>query len=290
MLQFPLINGETSITGIIGWPLLYTLSPQIHNLFFAQNALNWCYIPLPLTPESVPAAIAGLRTLPIKGFSVTMPFKETVIATIDDLDPIARMIGSVNTVYKKDGLLVGANTDALGFARALAEESDFDPARHAAVVVGAGGGARAVCFALAELACRKITIIGRNLARADRIRNDLLGFYKGIDIATMSEPLEEALEPPCLIINATPIGMEETIDKTPLPNHFFTKDHIAFDLIYKPLKTRFLYEAERGRATIVNGSGMLLHQAAAASKIWTGIEPDIEPVRSELDLKKAVQV
>jgi len=248
--------------GIIGYPLGHSLSPLIHNRAFADLGVEASYAAWPIAPGDLAAFMATVRAEPISGLSVTIPHKTAVMAYLDGVSGTAERAGAVNTVYWDGGGLLGENTDVSGFMSPLLELPRLPSS---ALVLGAGGAARAVLAGLAGLGVKSVTLANRNpdkaaaLAREFHIRAapwDLRG-----DIAAE------------LIVNATPLGMAGPgVNETPYPGQCFRPAAIAYDLIYNPGQTRFLREAGEAGCETITGLAMFIEQAAGQFRLWTGLE------------------
>ncbi len=276
-----MIDGRTQLVGLIGWPVAHSGSPAMHNAAFAALKLNWSYVPLPVRPEALPAAVAGLAALGFRGANVTVPHKEGVIPLLDSLSPEAEAIGAVNTiVVEDDGRLVGHNTDAPGFIAAL-RRGGFSPEGKTAVVVGAGGAARAVVHGLLAAGVDRIVLLNRSLDRAEGLVADLRADERVQALPLIPEALVESAQAADLLVNATPIGLWPEADgsiwpaEVPIPAHL-----TVFDLVYNPVETVLLRRARAGGARTISGLEMLIHQGAAAFRLWTGIAPPVDVMRS----------
>lgn len=267
------INGKTKLYGIIGNPVSHSLSPAMHNSAFTALGENCVYIPFPV--EDIKAAMVGLSGLGIGGVSVTIPHKEAIMEHLDFIDPVAQKIGAVNTVkcVEEDGqiLLHGFNTDWLGALRPLQEQ--FDLRNRRVVILGAGGSARAIGFGLLE-AGADIVLCSRTESRGRALASDL-----GCQWCSLEDV--ENLEGHVLI-NATSVGMGKLADQCPVPLSVFSTYQIVMDIVYSPLKTRFLKEAEESGCTVINGLEMLLFQGVAQFELWTGLEAPIQEMRKVL--------
>jgi shikimate dehydrogenase len=248
----------------------------MHNAAFQALGLNWMYVPLPVQSDLIHAALNGLTALGFRGANVTVPHKESVIQFIDALSPDAACIGAVNTLVVKEGKLLGLNTDWMGFLNDLSEIG-FDVSGRNALVLGSGGSARAVVYALCSRGTRVI-ICSRNAATSEAIIRDMTKLFPDCHLRHVSLKNIDALSSPAdLVVNTTPVGMSPDHDSCPWPEAVpFPKCDLAYDLVYNPKKTRFMETAETCGIKSVNGLGMLVHQAAAAFKIWIGIDPPIE--------------
>jgi len=277
------ITGETKITGIIGYPLTYTLSPSMHNRAFEVLDLNYKYLPFVVEEKDVKAAVEGIRALKIKGINVTMPHKEAVVEFLDELSDEAKIVGAVNTINNDSGRLIGYSTDGAGFLRSLREES-FDPEDKDTVILGSGGAAKAVAVALAQAGAKSITIVARTVEKAEEIKDRLKSNFSQNSVETISFEgnLADTFNVGELIVNATPIGMKESGDLLPVPLELINDRHFVYDLVYTPLETALLKAAKDKGARVANGLGMLLYQAAAAFEIWTGISAPVDAMRETL--------
>lgn len=271
------IGGETRLVGIIGWPVAHSLSPIMHNAAFQSLGLDWAYVPLPVRPEHLAEAIRGLRGLGFRGANVTIPHKGAVMPLMDELSSAAQAIGAVNTlVVREAGGLVGENTDWLGFLAAL-RDAGFDPAGKGCAVIGAGGAARAVVYALARAGGHPV-VFNRTLERAIRLMEDFRAAFP--DVAFEAHPLEDLCQiggETALLVNATSLGMWPHVDTSPWPDDPPVPSHLRVcDLVYNPLETKLLQQAREAEATAIGGLGMLVHQGATAFRLWTGLEPPVD--------------
>jgi len=265
------ITAHTTLAGLIGWPVEHSLSPAMHNAAFAGLELDWVYVPLPVYPDHLGEAVRGLRALGFAGANVTIPHKQAVLAHLDEVSYAAQVIGAVNTIQVRDGLLYGENTDAAGFIASL-HDAGFDPAGMYCALLGAGGAARAVGHALAAASALQVCIYSRGYGRARQLCQDLTKFHPDTrfepatlgDLSTIGEDFD-------LLVNATSVGMWPLADASPWPHDLPIPSHLTvYDLVYNPQQTLFLAQARAVGAQTVGGLGMLVHQGAAAFEIWTG--------------------
>lgn len=270
------ITGKTNMVGLIGYPVSHSISPQMHNAAFAELGIDWCYVPLPVAtdpPGRIGEALFGLRAMGFRGNNVTVPHKQNVIPFMDKVSTAVQAIGAVNTIrYEKDGTFFGDNTDAPGFIRDL-EDHDVEILGKKALVLGAGGSARAVVFGLADAGCRQVTILNRTRSKAEELAATMQTFFPGCTIASGSTPQDIAqyAESADLIVNATSLGMTPNIDTIPWDEALpFQPNQVVYDLVYNPAETRFLAKAKADGATPINGLGMLVWQGAISLEIWTG--------------------
>lgn len=265
-------SGTTKLAGIIGWPVSQSRSPRLHGFWLNRHGIDGAYVPLPVRPENLVTAIRALRDLGFRGGNVTIPHKETVIAACDRLEPSAQRAGAVNTlVFEEDGTIVGANTDGAGFVAALAQAVPaYAPQDGPAVLLGAGGGARAIAAALIDAGCPEVVLLNRTRARADALAAAL---GKGVSTAEWSDfrPLSRA----GLIVNSTSLGMAGQPPLALSLDHVQAHTVIA-DIVYVPRITPLLAEAAaRGHQTM-GGLGMLLHQAGLGFSRWFGTTPVVD--------------
>ncbi len=260
------------LAGVMGWPVMHSRSPMLHNYWFSQHGLAGTYVPLAIRPEGLVAALRALHPLGFAGCNLTIPHKQEAMTIVDEVDTLAKSIGAIScVVVRPDGSLAGSNNDCYGFIHNIRQEqpgwrADSGPI----VVIGAGGGSRAVCYGLAQEGAREIRLVNRTSARAKAIAEEFGGPIKALPW----EKRDDVLEGAAMVVNTTSNGMvgesalDIRLDKLP-------KSALAADIIYIPLETPFLAAArQRGNRT-VNGLGMLLHQGRPAWKAWFGIEPEV---------------
>lgn len=258
----------TSLLGVLGWPLEHSLSPVIHHAAFRRLGLDWVYLPFPVEPERLADAIKGLRALGVIGANVTMPHKETVIGHLDGLSGDASSIGAVNTIQRVGDRLIGHNTDVDGFASFLSDDAGFDVTGSSCLVLGAGGAARAVVRALDRSGADQICVSARSSAHADEVAS-LASRAQRIDWQDVAARAARS----DLVVNATPVGMK---GEKLLADGIFGEGQAVVDLIYDPPMTPLVESARRAGAAGWGGLGMLVHQAAASLRIWSGREAPIE--------------
>lgn len=254
-----------SLCGIVLHPAAHTLSPALHDEAYRELGLRAHYHAFDVRPDALADAIAGMRGLGIRQLSVSLPHKEAVLALADRVSAQARRIAAANTLTAIDGEIVADNTDWIGVRRTLEPLGDWKGRR--ATVLGAGGAARAVVFALRELEL-EVTVVNRSAARARRLAADL-GARTG-----------EASEPYDLLVNATPVGMSPDVDGTPLDAALLRPDALVFDTVYRPLETRLLREAKARGCRTQDGLDMLVHQAVEQVRLWAGMPPDAARLRA----------
>jgi shikimate dehydrogenase len=276
------VTGKTAICGIIGDPIEHTLSPAMHNAAFKALSLDYIYIPFSVAKSDLSKAIYGIRALNIKGLNVTIPHKIAVTAILDELDPLSTNIGAVNTIVNDRGKLKGYNTDASGFIRTFIEQG-IGLENKNAVVLGAGGASRAVCFALAEKKAA-ITILNRTLKKAEETAADISNIStKQVKAAELNAGnLKDALREADILVNTTPVGMSPNDDNTPVTAELISPNLIVYDIVYSPARTRLLVEAEKAGARTISGVEMLLWQGVQSFEIWTGLKAPVEIMRNKL--------
>jgi shikimate dehydrogenase len=277
------ITGRTRLAGIMGWPVTHSRSPALHNFWIEEHGIDGAYVPLPVPPEHLAQALRALPALGFRGCNLTLPHKQAALAIVDRVDPLARRIGAMNTVIvTPDGSLEGRNTDVFGFRENLRERApDWSAATGPAVVLGAGGAARAIVAALTEARVEEIRLVNRTLARAERLADDLTTSATRITIHPWSER-DAAQRDAGLLVNTTSLGMtgepQLEIDLTPLPKHA-----VVADIVYVPLETALLAAARKRGHPTVDGLGMLLHQGRPGFEAWFG-----RPVQVTRELRAAV--
>jgi shikimate dehydrogenase len=260
------------LAGVMGWPVMHSRSPVLHNYWFKQHELAGSYVPLAIRPEALEPALRALRPLGFAGCNLTIPHKQQAMTIVDEVDTVAKRIGAIScVVVRSDGSLAGSNNDCYGFIHSIRQErprwsADAGPI----VVIGAGGGSRAVCHGLAQEGAKEIRLVNRTLSRAKSIADEFGAPIKALPW----EQRHDALEGAAMVVNTTSNGMvgqpplDLTLERLP-------KGSLAADIIYIPLETPFLAAARKRGNPTINGLGMLLHQARPAWKAWFGIEPEV---------------
>jgi len=280
----------TKFIGIIGYPLKHSISP-----YFQQAALDYYHLDIhyeawETSPEKLQDAVDNLRKPQNLGANVTVPYKETVLPLLDEVDDLASSIGAVNTIAKRDNRLLGFNTDSYGFIEALYKEGHFEPEGKQIVILGAGGAARAVSFALVRQKANSLLIINRTLERAEALADSLKCYIK--DSSLSPEELKskvtalswqslysgKTLEHCHLIVNCTTIGMKYSSQErqSPLSAELIPKNVLVYDLVYNPRETPLLQLARNVGANILSGLAMLVYQGAASFELWTGKKAPID--------------
>lgn len=279
---------NTQLLGLIGHPIKHTYSPFIHNVTIELKKLDYIYLPFDVPASNLKNALKGMIALGIKGFNVTIPHKENIITHLNNVSEEASIIGSVNTIVNDLGKLSGYNTDVNGILETLLPYKE-ELYGHNFCVVGAGGGARAVIFALIrQFKPKKIFLINRTEQRAEALKNYFIDKMKFDSFKTKElfpPDLVDVFRDSKLIVNATSVGMfPETDDVITTLGNSFVKKQIVFDLVYNPPKTRLLEIAAKEGAITLDGLKMLVHQAAKSFELWTGEEMPVEQLQKSLQL------
>jgi shikimate dehydrogenase len=262
------VAGSTRVAAVIGCPIRHSISPVIHNAAFRALDLDWVFTAFEVAPGRAAPAADGARDLGLAGLSVTMPHKADVVRALDRLTPTAQALGVVNTIVRQGAHdLVGDNTDGAGFLDALREDEGFDPAGRRCLVVGAGGAARAVVLALADVGAAEVIVANRTPSRAE----EAAALAPGV---ARQGSIEEA-DGVELIVNATPQGMAGDLS-LPVRAGDLGPGQLVVDLVYHPAVTPLVDVARDQGAAVANGLGMLIHQAAHAFRLWTGEDPPLE--------------
>lgn len=252
---------------VIGSPVEHSLSPTIHNAAFAALGLDWAYFAVSVPEGRAARAVAAMRSLRLGGMSVTMPHKEAVLGAVDVATSTAERLGAANCLSWRGTQVVGDSTDGAGFLDALRADHAWDPEGRRAVVVGAGGAARAIVAALADAGAAEVAVVNRSADRAARAA--ALAGERGRVVAA------DAVDGADLVVNATPLGMGDDT-RLPLDVARIGGGQVVVDIVYDPVETPLLAAARERGAVPVNGVGMLVHQAAHAFRAWTGEDPPVE--------------
>ena len=260
-----------SVLGIIGYPISHSISPLFQQAALDHLSVESRYLGYGVPPEEVGEFVASLRSANALGINVTVPHKEAVMPFLDEIDDWAAEAGAVNTIVNRGGRLSGHNTDGYGFLRALREEGGFDPEGRRVLILGAGGSARGVVQALARAGVGRLHIANRTLARAETLAELAAG--KGVPaeaLALGSEGIADAAASAELIVNCTSLGMRHGPDEaaSPLSASQIPAAALVYDLVYNPMRTPLLREAEATGANTLGGISMLVYQGAASFELW----------------------
>ena len=277
-----MIKGTTKLLGVIGHPIAHSLSPAMHNAAIFHLGVDFVYLPFPVKPEDLKAALAGFGAIDLWGFSITIPHKQTILPLLSSVSPIARAIGAVNTVYRTDKGWCGTNTDVEGFLAPLQtptyqarEGSDWS--QKVAVILGNGGAARAVVAGCAQLGCAEIHVVGRNTQNLAEFQQSWVNSpmpVQNLQVHTWDD-LSMLISQADLLVNTTPVGMHPHGEKSPVSAAALDRisvGAIVYDLIYTPNPTQFLKDAQLRGAIVIDGLEMLVQQGVAALKIWLDTE------------------
>ncbi|MBE0503968.1 MAG: shikimate dehydrogenase [Desulfuromonadales bacterium] len=272
-----IVQGTTQVFAIFGDPVAHSLSPQMHNAALQALKIDGIYVPFHVTPEHLPAAVAGVRALQIAGLSVTVPHKERIIPLLDEIDPAAQRIGAVNTVVNRQGHLVGYNTDAPGFLCALRETLGFSPRQKNIVMIGAGGAARAALVALAQAGAETIVVANRSLERAVTLTGSYRKIFPDCQLVATelyADNINNFLARADLLVNTSAIGLQG--ESFP-PSYLAALNPAAviFDMVYTRTSTStpLIIEGKIAGHRVADGRSMLLAQGKEAFALWTGSPP-----------------
>ena len=274
------IKGSTNIVGLIGHPVEHSFSPPMHNAAFDELGMDYAYVAFDVNPKNLQSAIEGAKSLNIRGFNVTIPHKIEVMQFLDEIDEVASLIGAVNTIDFKN--LKGYNTDGIGAVKAIEEVSSIKNKN--VVVAGAGGASRAISFYLAKYGAESLTILNRNVDKAQGLAGDVSdsGLINDVNAGSISE-IGRYLANADILVDTTPIGMHPNIDDAPIALvGDMHEDLVVFDAVYNPNETVLLKEAIKAGAKPVHGIKMLLYQGAESFRIWTGRDAPVDAMEKAL--------
>ncbi len=266
-----ILSGRAALAGVLGWPVSHSKSPRLHSYWLEKHGIDGAFLPLPVAPENFPSALRALVNLGFRGSNVTVPHKEAALEQADEADEAARRIGAANTLVFREGRILASNSDGFGFLANLEHRApDWNP-EVPALVLGAGGAARAIIVALLDSGCRELRLCNRTGSRAEALCGEFGSTLSVVDWADK----EAAMDGIGLLVNTTSLGMAGqpplTFDLAELPG-----DAVVNDLVYAPLETALLAAAKaRGNPT-VDGLGMLLHQARPGFEAWFGQKPSVD--------------
>jgi len=269
------ITGRSKIAGIIGNPLEHSISPQLHNTLSRLLGNDLAYIPLRVEKNDLGNAVKGLIAVNAAGFNITIPYKQDIMKHLDVISEEALLYGAVNTVKNNGGKLYGYNTDADGFLRSFREEAGIGFENREVAVLGAGGAARAIAVKIALEKASRINIVNRTLSKASEIAEVINNKIRpAASIFSPEEFEKQNVISRCdIIVNTTSIGMYPDVGSSPVNRAYtFLQSQVVYDVIYNPVKTRLLKDAEGSGCKVVNGLGMLIYQGIYAYEIWTGLK------------------
>ncbi|MBO8156009.1 MAG: shikimate dehydrogenase [Bacillaceae bacterium] len=269
--------------GVIGHPIRHSLSPWIHEHFLNMTKKNGIYRAIDIPGQELSRTLETLKKIGIDGFNITVPHKENVIKYLDELDPLAEKMGAVNTVVCQNGKWIGYNTDGKGYIRSLnSQYPDVfeDKTNKNVLILGAGGAARGIYFALIDEGFARVDVANRTMERARQLQSDQIS----TQILALQDA-QERLDEYDLIIQTTKTGMHPNVDEQVIGITGLKESSIVSDIVYNPIETAFLQNAKRAGARIHYGHGMLLYQAAFAFELWTGIHVDPESLMDPLEDK-----
>ncbi len=265
---------------VVGNPVQHSLSPKLHNEIFRQMKIEGNYDKLEIKERKIPSILKSMRHGDFQGLNVTIPYKEKVLPFLDELSSDAKNIGAVNCITNEDGKLIGHNTDSIGFLHVL--KLRHVPIRHHQfVVLGAGGTAKSVVYALLHTVIEKIIVVNRTASRAEQLISEMEPFRKNMEL--LSASIEEIdINRPTVWINCTSVGMGNDEANSPIPESLINSNHYVIDFVYHPLRTQLIKDADRNDAKIITGLDMLIEQGLESFRIWFNQDPGKDIPRSRL--------
>lgn len=277
------LTGSTGVLGVIGDPISHSLSPAMQNAALRSLGKDYIYVPFAVSPLHVEEAIVGMRALSIKGLNVTIPHKVAVMPYLDEIDPMAQLIGAVNTINNDGGHLTGYNTDGYGFLRSLKEEAGRDPQGQRVTIIGAGGAARAIGFQLALSGIESLVLANRTENRARYLANEIHDETLCPTVSCSLDGLGSYLRATDILINTTSLGMHpETDTMPPVDFECLPPAALVCDIVYNPKETRLIQRAAACGLATLPGLGMLAYQGAAALEIWLQVKAPVEVMKATL--------
>ncbi|MFC5532060.1 shikimate dehydrogenase [Cohnella yongneupensis] len=271
------MDSYTVLYGVIGDPIRHSKSPVMLNRAFQERGINGAYAAFHVVPDKLGEAIAGVRALGFRGLNVTIPHKIEVMSFLDEIHPGAKAVGAVNTIVNEGGRLVGYNTDGIGYVRSLKEEAEPNLAGRTIVVLGAGGASRGILWALAQEKPAKLMLANRTEEKARELADAFASEFEVTPVAWGD--LRQACQEADVVINTTSVGMSPNVDAVPIDPTWLKPGAVASDLIYNPLKTKFLQQAEAHGCRAHGGLGMFIYQGAYAFEYWTGQPAPVDVMR-----------
>lgn len=276
------MDSETKFYGVLGDPVRHSKSPIMMNRAFRACGINAAYGAFHVTPERLKDAVRGLRALGFRGFNVTIPHKVDVMDHLDAVDERARRIGAVNTVVADDnGVLTGYNTDGIGYVRSLKEETGIALEGKRVALIGAGGAARGIVFALAEEGVASVAVLNRTESSARSLAAEAARFVscEGMPLNALADIIDQI----DLLINTTSVGMHPNVDDVPVPPELLRPHLVVSDIVYNPRNTRLLREAAAKGCPVHGGLGMFIYQGAYAFEYWTGTAAPVAVMREAVE-------
>ena len=282
MLNSPQIKAGTKVLCVIGHPIEHSMSPAMHNAALKELALDYIYLAFDVPPRDLETTVLEFKKRGFRGINVTIPHKETIMKYLDQIDPLAKKIGAVNTIKNQEGNLIGKNTDAFGAKRALIN-AGFEIKEKKVLILGAGGAARAVSFALSDES-DKIFICDIIEKRAIALANELKDKMKikAVGKNFKYEALKSLIFDVDILINATPVGMYPDVNKTPISKDLLAEHLFVYDVIYNPLNTQLLKDASKIGCKTLNGIEMFINQGALAFEWWTDTKPNTNVMKKTI--------
>ena len=273
------ISVNTKMYAVIGDPIAQSLSPQLHNGLFEANGIDAIYFPVEVKSEDLEKLVQGFRLMNFGGFNITKPHKLDIMKYLDELDPLAKKIGAVNTVVYRDKKMIGYNTDGFGFIKSIEKKLGGKSKEELTILIlGCGGAVKSVAMALADWGIKKVIIANRTMNKATELTRQINENWpeKAQAISMEESGLQKVLNDSDLIVNGTSLGMNDAPERTPIAKELLKKDIFVYDMIYSPPMTKLLKDAKVVGAQTENGLEMLLYQGLLAFELWTGIFPDPE--------------
>ncbi|MCY9592565.1 shikimate dehydrogenase [Paenibacillus chitinolyticus] len=279
----PSLDSGTILYGVFGDPVRHSRSPIMMNRAFGETGINGAYAAFHVLPEQLEEAVAGIRALGFGGVNVTIPHKVNVMKYLDEINADAEALGAVNTVVNRGGKLIGYNTDGIGYVRSLKEETGMDLRGKKVLLIGAGGAARGISYALAKEGPSFIAIANRTAEKAQELASTVRSETSAVGMGL--HELGNIISDADLIINSTSSGMYPNIEEMPLDldGHSLREGAVVSDLVYNPLETRFLKEAKAKGAVTHGGLGMFIYQGAYAFEYWTGVPAPAAAMRQAVE-------
>ena len=273
------ISGKTRVCGVIGDPIEHSLSPTIQNAAFRHLKLDFVFLAFRVKAVNLEKAIRGMQGLAIHGLNVTMPHKSAVVDFLDEVDSTVKFLGSANTILNRNGELSGFSTDGVGALRAL-RENDVSLSGNKVLLLGAGGAAKAIAFALAP-EVGELAILNRSAEKAETLAENLksISNLKVVGSVLSADAIAENLQEADVLVNATSAGMKPNLYQSLVASQLLRSDLTVMDIVYNPVETKLAKDAKAAGAKVISGVEMLIYQGAASYEIWTGRSAPIEVMR-----------